>query len=124
MARSNAAIPIDAPKLPPVTALKVLARVGRFVTPYKRMVVFAGIALTFAAASVLAIGQGLKFVIDRGFAAGSAAELDRTLALMLAVIVVLALATYTRFYCVSWLGGRGTAGLRRGGVGPLVAVLA
>ena len=94
MARSNAAIPIDAPKLPPVAALKTLARVGRFLRPYKRMVVFAAIALVFAAASVLAIGQGLKFVVDRGFAAGNAAELDRVLAVMLALIVILALATY------------------------------
>ena len=122
MARSSAAIPIDAPKLPPVTALKTLARVGRFLRPYTRMVVFAGIALTFAAASVLAIGQGLKFVIDRGFAAGNAAELDRTLAVMLAVIVVLALATYTRFYCVSWLGERVTADLRRAVFDHLVAL--
>jgi ATP-binding cassette subfamily B protein len=113
MARSNAAIPIDAPKLPPVTALKVLARVGRFVRPYKKQVIYAGIALVFAAASVLAVGQGLKFVIDRGFAAGNAAELDRMLGAMMLVIVILALATYTRFYYVSWLGERVTADLRR-----------
>jgi ATP-binding cassette, subfamily B, bacterial len=113
MARSNTAIPIDAPKLPPVTALKVLARVGRFVRPYKKQVIFAGIALLFAAASVLAVGQGLKFVIDRGFAAGNAAELDRMLGVMMLIIVVLALATYTRFYYVSWLGERVTADLRR-----------
>ena len=113
MARFNAAIPIDAPKLPPVTALRVLARVGRFVRPYKKQVILAGIALLFAAGSVLALGQGLKFVIDRGFAAGNAAELDRLLVLMLLVIVVLALATYTRFYYVSWLGERVTADLRR-----------
>jgi ATP-binding cassette subfamily B protein len=113
MARFNAAIPIDAPKLPPVTALRVLARVGRFVRPYKKQVILAGVALLFAAGSVLAIGQGLKFVIDRGFAAGNAAELDRMLALMIVVIVILALATYTRFYYVSWLGERVTADLRR-----------
>jgi hypothetical protein len=38
-------------------------------------VILAG-ARRFAAASVLAIGQGLKFVIDRIFAAGNAVELD------------------------------------------------
>ena len=122
MARSNAAIPIDAPKLPPVTALKVLARVGRFVRPYKKQVILAGIALLFAAASVLAVGQGLKFVIDRGFAAGNAAELDRILAVMMGVIVVLALATYTRFYYVSWLGERVTADLRRAVFDHLLAL--
>ncbi len=116
------AIPVDAPKLPPVTALKTLARVGRFVRPYQRQVVFAAIALVFAAAAVLAIGQGLKFVIDRGFAAGSAAELDRSLALMLGVIVVMAAATYCRFYFVSWLGERVTADLRRAVFDHLLAL--
>ena len=101
------------PKLPPLTALRMLARVWRFVRPYRRQVVFAGIALVFAAGAVLTIGQGLKFVIDRGFASGSGPELDRTLAFMLGVIVVMAFATYARFYFVSWIGERVTADLRR-----------
>ena len=113
MARAYAPIPPDAPRIPPITALRPLARVGRYLRPYRRQVIFAGIALLFAAASVLMIGQGLKFVIDRGFAAGSGAELDRTLGFMLGVVVVMAAATYARFYFVSWLGERVTADLRR-----------
>ena len=106
-------IPIDSPKLPPATALRTLARIGRFIAPYKPQVAFAGIALVFAAGAVLAIGQGLRFAIDRGFVAGSGAELDRALGLLGLVVVVMALATYTRFYFVSWLGERVTADLRR-----------
>ncbi len=106
-------IPIDAPKLAPVTAIRTLARVGRFVRPYLRQVVIAGFALIVAASAVLAVGQGLRFVIDRGFVAGSAEELDRALALLAVVIVVMAAATYTRFYYVSWLGERVSADLRR-----------
>jgi len=106
-------IPVDAPKLPPATALRTLARVGRFVRPYLRQVTLAAIALLVAAGAVLAIGQGLKFVIDRGFVAGSAGELDRALALLGVVIAVMAVATFTRFYYVSWLGERVTADLRR-----------
>jgi ATP-binding cassette subfamily B protein len=106
-------IPIDAPKLPPLTALRTLARVARFLRPYRRQVIYAAVALVVAAAAVLTVGQGLKFVIDRGFGAGDGGELDRTLALMLGVVVIIALATYTRFYFVSWLGERVTADLRR-----------
>ena len=106
-------IPLDAPKLPPATALRTLARVGRFVRPYLRQVTLAAIALLVAAGAVLAIGQGLRFVIDRGFVAGSAGELDRALALLGVVIAVMAVATFTRFYYVSWLGERVTADLRR-----------
>jgi ATP-binding cassette, subfamily B, bacterial len=106
-------IPETAPKLPPATALKTLVRVGRFLRPYRRQVIYAAIALVVAAASVLAVGQGLKGVIDRGFGAGNGGELDRTLGLMLGVVVVMALATFTRFYFVSWIGERVTADLRR-----------
>jgi ATP-binding cassette subfamily B protein len=103
----------DAPKLAPATALRTLARVGRFVRPYRARVGVAAIALVIAAAATLAIGQGLKGVIDRGFVAGNATELDRALALMLAVVGLMAIATYVRFYTVSWLGERVTADLRR-----------
>jgi ATP-binding cassette subfamily B protein len=112
MARSDTRLE-PAPKIPPVTALRTVARVGRFLRPYRREIVFAAIGLVVAASAVLAVGQGLKFVVDRGFAASNAAELDRMLALMLGVIVVMAGATYMRFYHVSWLGERVTADLRR-----------
>jgi ATP-binding cassette subfamily B protein len=106
-------IPDTAPPIPPVTALKTLARVGAFVRPYRRQVTYAAIALVVAASAVLAVGQGLKGVVDRGFGTGDGSELDRTLALMLGVIVVIAGATFTRFYYVSWIGERVTADLRR-----------
>ena len=122
MARGYQPIPVDAPKLPPLAALRTLARVGRFVRPYRRQVIFAAIALLFAAAAVLTIGQGLKFVIDRGFAGGSGAELDRTLAFTLGVVMVMACATYARFYFVSWLGERVTADLRRAVFDHLLAL--
>jgi ATP-binding cassette subfamily B protein len=99
--------------VPSVTVLKTLARIGEFLRPYRRQVVYAAIALVVAAAAVLAVGQGLKSVIDRGFGAGNAAELDRTLAMMLGIVVVMSAATFTRFYFVSWLGERVTADLRR-----------
>src|SRR6059058_4260811 len=112
MARADSRLE-PAPKIPPLTALRIVSRIGAFVRPYRRQVVYAGIGLLFAAAAVLAMGQGLRFVVDRGFAAGDAAELDRMLGAMLAVIIIVALATYTRFYFVSWLGERVTADLRR-----------
>ncbi|MBK6601093.1 MAG: ATP-binding cassette domain-containing protein [Betaproteobacteria bacterium] len=103
----------DAPKLAPATALRTLARIGLFLRPYRGRVALALIALFIAAGATLAIGQGLKGVIDRGFAAGDAAELDRTLVLMLGIVALMAAATYLRFYTVSWLGERVTADLRR-----------
>jgi ATP-binding cassette, subfamily B, bacterial len=112
MARADTRLE-PAPKIPPATALKTVARIGRFLRPYRSEIAFAGVGLVVAATAVLGVGQGLRFVVDRGFAASNAAELDRMLALMLGVIVVMAGATYMRFYHVSWLGERVTADLRR-----------
>ena len=81
--------------------------------PYRGRVVVAAIALIVAALALLGVGQGLRAVIDRGFAAGDPAWLDRALFIMFGVIALLAAATYLRFYTVSWLGERVAADLRR-----------
>ncbi|WP_300436556.1 ABC transporter transmembrane domain-containing protein [Zoogloea sp.] len=85
----------------------------QFLAPYRRRVLVAVIALVLAASAMLAVGQGLRAVIDKGFSAGDPAWLDRTLATMGGLILVLAAATYLRFYNVSWLGERVTADIRR-----------
>ena len=82
-------------------------------TPYRGRVIVAALALVIAALAMLGVGQGLRAVIDKGFSAGDPAWLDRALLLMFGVIALLAAATYTRFYNVSWLGERVTADLRR-----------
>ncbi len=82
-------------------------------SPYKVRIAAALVALVVAAGCVLLIGQGLKQVIDKGFVAGSPQLLNLALLGLLAVIVLMSLATYARFYLVSWLGERITADLRR-----------
>ncbi len=78
------------------------------------------VALVVAAACVLVLGQGLRRVIDGGFSSGDAALLDAALFALLGVIVVMAIATYTRFYFVSWIGERVTADIRRAVFGHLL----
>jgi ATP-binding cassette subfamily B protein len=62
---------------------------------------------------VLVIGQGLKVVIDEGFARGEERMLDSTLATMAALIGALGVLTWFRVYNVYWIGARFTADLRR-----------
>ena len=62
---------------------------------------------------VLAIGQGLKMVIDEGFARGEERLLDSTLATLAGLIGVFGLITWIRVYNVYWIGARFTADLRR-----------
>ena len=92
----------------------------RFVWPYRVRMAVAGVALVVAAGCVLVLGQGLKRVIDAGFTRADAASLDTALFALLAIVCVLAAATYTRFYSVSWIGERVSADIRRAVFGHLL----
>jgi len=108
------------PERPANKDIRQLARILGFLAPYRRQVATAMVALVVAAACVLVLGQGLRRVIDGGFASGEAALLDAALVALLAVIVVMAIATYTRFYFVSWIGERVSADIRRAVFGHLL----
>jgi ATP-binding cassette subfamily B protein len=101
------------PERPASRDIQQLARIFGFLKPYRVRVIFASIALVVAAGSVLGMGQGLRQVIDRGFAAANGALLDQALVGLLVIIALLAAATYSRFYLVSWIGERVTADIRR-----------
>jgi len=94
-------------------SLKPLRQILPYIAPYKKAAAGAFLALLASSGTVLAIGSGLRGVIDRGFQAHDAAMLDHTLLLLFAAILVLAASTYVRFSLVSWLGERVVADLRR-----------
>ena len=93
----------------PVVSLRLLLPHLR---PYLPRALGAAAALLIAAGLTLALGQGLKRLIDDGFA-GGAASLDSAALFMGGVVALLALATSARYYLVSWLGERVAADLRR-----------
>jgi len=84
-----------------------------FLSPYKKQVSIAIIALIFTAATTLTIGQGVRLLIDEGFANASPESLQRYIVLFFGLVVALALGTFTRFYWVTWLGERVVADVRK-----------
>jgi ATP-binding cassette subfamily B protein len=93
--------------------MQSMLRMARFLAPYRWRVVAALAALLVAAACVLALGQGLKLVVDRGFGSGEPRLLDQALMAVVAVAAVLAVATYFRFRLMMATGERVVADLRR-----------
>ena len=83
-----------------------------FLAPYKLRLFFAAVALVLAAGGMLLLGQGLRLVVDKGFASSDPHWLNMALIGTLGVVTVLALASATRFYLVSWIGERLAADLR------------
>ena len=84
-----------------------------FILPYRRRLVVVVVAMLFAAGSVLAFGSGLRWLIDNGLASGRTGLLDQALVMMLAIVAVLAAATYLRSYHVAWMGERIATDIRR-----------
>ena len=99
-----------------------LRRLAGFLFPYRRRIAGALAALVIAAGSVLALGQGLKLVIDAGFSSGDPGLLDRALAGVVAVAVVMSAATWARFYLMMTTGERVITDIRRAVYGHLLAL--
>jgi ATP-binding cassette subfamily B protein len=90
------------------------------VVPYRGRLGIALAALLVAALAWLALGQGIKQVVDGALAGADAGALDRALGGMLAIAAVLAAATWTRFYLMMTLGERVVTDLRRAAFGHLL----
>ncbi|HEY2133378.1 MAG TPA: ABC transporter transmembrane domain-containing protein [Acetobacteraceae bacterium] len=98
---------------PPRANIASLRLLFPYLKPYAWRVACASAALLVAAGLVLALGQGLRRLIDVGFASGGGTHLNQAALGMFAVVAALALATGCRFYLVSWLGERAAADIRR-----------
>jgi ATP-binding cassette subfamily B protein len=92
---------------------QALRAVLPFLRPYLGRAAIAAVALLVAAGAWLVMGQGLRLLIDRGFAAGAADTLDTALLALLGIVALLATASFTRMYLVIWIGERVVADLRR-----------
>lgn len=102
--------------------LRQLLQLTALLKPYKTIIVIAMLSLLVAAGGVLLLGQGLRAVIDQGLAPADPQQLNTAMLGFIAVVLVMAIATYVRFFCVSWLGERVIADLRRKVFGHLLTL--
>ncbi|TNC79687.1 MAG: ABC transporter ATP-binding protein [Oleiphilus sp.] len=84
-----------------------------FIRPYRRQIVYASLALIFTAAVTLSLGQGIRLLIDEGFATRSSENLASSIQLFLALVFAMAIGTFTRYYWVSWIGERVVTDIRK-----------
>ncbi|WP_211355797.1 ABC transporter ATP-binding protein/permease [Colwellia echini] len=92
--------------------VSILLELIQFIAPYKGQVIAAFIALIFTAAVMLSVGQGVRMLIDEGFAQQSMQQLQQAVLFILVITFLIAGGTFTRFYLVSWLGERVSADIR------------
>ena len=90
----------------------MLTQLRGFLRPYRVQIMVFVVALLIAAAVTLSIGQGLRLMIDHGFVGQSLDNLSLAIFVVMAMAVVMAVATSVRFYMISWLGERVSADIR------------
>lgn len=98
--------------LPTVSTKQVLQWIGSHLLHYKPRVIGAVIALFTAAIAWLLLGQGIKYAIDSGFIENAADTLNKATVFVLGITLLACLATYARFYLMTWLGERVSADIR------------
>jgi ATP-binding cassette subfamily B protein len=98
---------------PPSRKLSNLGLLWGYARRYPGHLVAALVALLVAASATLAIPQGFKLVVDKGFGAGEGANITPYFAGLLVIVLVMGAATAVRFYFVSWIGERIVADLRQ-----------
>ena len=105
-----AADPDPKSKPKPKKSLANLGMVWRHATRYPGHILVAAIALLIGAAATSGVPYAFKLIIDKGFSGGG--DIARWFEYLLMLVIVMALATATRFYFVSWLGERVVADIR------------
>ncbi|PML76631.1 ABC transporter transmembrane domain-containing protein [Enterovibrio norvegicus] len=96
----------------PQSTRSVLTWIASFLAPYRSRVIGAVFFLMLGSLSWLALGQGVKLIVDDGFLTGNASRLDQMMLVILAITFVSGIATFFRFYLMSWLGERVSADIR------------
>lgn len=103
--------PDQAPK-PEARPISFLAQLWPYLSRYKKVMSGAAAALIFTSLITLALGQGVRLVIDQGILAQSMSSLNQMLGLVMIMVIAMSLGTFVRFYLVTWLGERVSADLR------------
>jgi len=97
----------------PQSSTALLRKALVFLTPYKKQILIASVALVFTAGLTLGLVQYVRIIVDRGFVEGSTGSLNAAILGFVVVAVLQAIGTFARFYWVSWLGERVTADIRK-----------
>ena len=93
-------------------SLRPLLALKPYIVRHPGRLAAAAAALIASALAMLAVPVAVRRMIDHGFGAKDGVLIDRYFALLIAIGIVLAVASSLRFYLVNWIGERVVADLR------------
>ncbi len=99
-------------ELRPKGDVKKLQSLLHYLKPYRVRMAFAIVALVISSSSVLGMGAALRYLVDEGLSKGDSVMLDHAFEILIGVIMLLSISTFTRFYLVSYIGESVVADIR------------
>jgi len=93
--------------------LGALRNLWPYIRPHRALAAGWLLFLALSSGSTLVFPMAVRQMIDHGFAASNSGAINRTFGLLFLVAAVLAVATAGRFFCISLLGERALAALRK-----------
>jgi ATP-binding cassette subfamily B protein len=102
----------EGPERPKGSSPRPLRALLPYIRPYRATLYLAIAALLLASAAQLAMPVAVRYLIDAGVMADSAASIDKYFLALFAVAMALGLFSAIRFYLVTWLGERVVADIR------------
>ncbi|MBI1210503.1 MAG: ATP-binding cassette domain-containing protein [Alphaproteobacteria bacterium] len=93
--------------------VRVLLKLVPFLRPYRWTIAAAGLFLIVAAVATLVLPIAVRGIVDHGFSKESLDTIDRYFLGIVPVVVTFAAASAARFYCVTWIGERFVADIRK-----------
>lgn len=97
---------------PKAPRAQVYRWIAGFLAPYKARVIAALCFLLLGSLTWLAIGQGVRMLVDQGFTDSSDTNLNQVILWLGAIVTISSIAVFGRFYLMSWLGERVSADIR------------
>ncbi len=94
-------------------SIQPLRAVLPYLKPYWAKIIIGALALSVASLTLLTIGHGVQLLVDRGLSARDLDYLNTAFYTLIGAVFVLSLASFARLYCVTWVGERVIADLRR-----------
>jgi ATP-binding cassette subfamily B protein len=87
----------------PSDSKKLLSFLWGYLADFRLQIIIIIASITIVSSAILGLGYGLRHLIDKGFVGHNISNLNNAFIFLLAMILILALASYSRSIRVNWI---------------------
>ena len=93
--------------------LKACLFLGHYLKAFRVQIAITFLSIVIVSAAILGLGYALKYLIDQGFADGNKQSLNYAFLMLIVIIILISLASYSRSYRVNWICEKLEAGIKK-----------